>query len=82
MVSEELQIAVETLEPKLEEIARNLGQTPEVVLRSALERYEDAQLEALDKIVAHAEASGFETIENTQEEAEKVILAGRQRLGL
>jgi len=82
MVSEELQITVETLEPKLEEIARNLGQTPEVVLRSALERYENAQLEALDKIVAHAEASGFETIENTQEEAEKVILAGRKRLGL
>lgn len=55
-----LQSELKAVEPALEELARNLGQSPEEVLRSAIEaKKKEWALGKLDEAVAEARASGF-----------------------
>lgn len=58
-----LQSEFKAIEPALEELARNLGQSPEEVLRSAIEaKKKEWALRKLDEAVAEAKESGFREV--------------------
>ncbi|MBG7608052.1 MAG: hypothetical protein IZT59_08515 [Verrucomicrobia bacterium] len=68
MISAELQTAVESIGPKLEALAGDLGQNPGDVLCALVDqKQKELALGKLDEMVEQAEASGFAPIASIDE---------------
>lgn len=60
MITAALQSELEAVEPALTDLAQKLGQSPETILREAVEaKKKEWAMKKLDQAVAEAEASGF-----------------------
>lgn len=75
-----LQSELDAVEPALNELARNLGQAPEKVLRDAIEaKRKEWALQQLEDAVAEAKASGAAEVPDIDTYFEEKKVALRER---